>query len=198
MRPLFLWARPEVVQTDRILQQKAPYLNVPFFTVRAVVYFAFWLLCMFLLTKWSAAQDRGEAAVTPADSVRFRTGQRARTAVPGADRQPRVGRLDHVARSALVFDDLRSAHGRRPGAVGAGIHDCGARAHRSDRERLPASCHAASLSRSGQADAGVRDAVGVPGLLAVPDHLVRQPAGRDPLVRRADSRGLGSRCRCCS
>jgi hypothetical protein len=73
MRPLFPWARPEVVQADRILQQKAPYLNVPFFTLRAVGYFAFWMLCMFLLNKWSAAQDRGETAVTPADSVRFRT-----------------------------------------------------------------------------------------------------------------------------
>ena len=31
----------------------------------------------------------------------------------------RVGRLDHVARPALVFDDLRSPDGRRPGAVGA-------------------------------------------------------------------------------
>jgi hypothetical protein len=72
MRPLFLWARPEAVQADAILQQKAPYLNVPFFTVRAVVYFAFWLLCMFLLNKWSAAQDRGEAAVTVEDTVRFR------------------------------------------------------------------------------------------------------------------------------
>jgi len=72
MRPLFLWARPEAVQTDRILQMKAPYLNVSFFTVRAVVYFAFWLLCMFLLNKWSAAQDRGETAVTTEDTVRFR------------------------------------------------------------------------------------------------------------------------------
>ena len=72
MRPLFLWARPEAVQADRILQMKAPYLNVPFFTVRAVIYFAFWMLCVFLLNKWSAAQDRGETAVTPADSVRFR------------------------------------------------------------------------------------------------------------------------------
>ena len=72
MRPLFLWARAEAVETDRILQMKAPYLNVPFFTVRAVIYFAFWMLCVFLLNKWSAAQDRGETAVTPADSVRFR------------------------------------------------------------------------------------------------------------------------------
>ena len=73
MRPLFLWARPEAVQADRVLQDKAPYLNVPFFTVRAVIYFAFWIFCAYLLTKWSAAQDRGEAAVTPADTVRFRT-----------------------------------------------------------------------------------------------------------------------------
>lgn len=72
MRPLFLWARPEAVQADRILQTKAPYLNVPFFIGRAVVYFALWLLCMFLLNKWSDAQDRGEAAVTAPEMVRFR------------------------------------------------------------------------------------------------------------------------------
>ena len=72
MRPLFLWARPEAVQADRILQLKAPYLNVSFFTMRAIAYFAFWLLCMFLLNKWSAAQDRGETAVTAEDTVRFR------------------------------------------------------------------------------------------------------------------------------
>jgi hypothetical protein len=72
MRPLFLWARPEAVEADRILQMKQPYLNVPFFTVRAIVYFAFWLLCMYFLNKWSAAQDRGETAVTPEDTVRFR------------------------------------------------------------------------------------------------------------------------------
>jgi hypothetical protein len=51
---------------------KAPYLNVPFFTARAVGYFAFWMLCMYLLNKWSAAQDRGETAVTAEDTVRFR------------------------------------------------------------------------------------------------------------------------------
>jgi hypothetical protein len=78
LRPIFLWARPEAVQADHILQAKSAYLNVPFFIGRAVVYFALWLFCMFLLNKWSDAQDRGEAAVTAPDTVRFR-----RVSAPG-------------------------------------------------------------------------------------------------------------------
>ena len=73
LRPIFLWARPEAVQADPILLQKAPYLNVTFFIIRAVVYFAFWLFCAYLLNKWSGEHDKAEAAVTPADMVRFRT-----------------------------------------------------------------------------------------------------------------------------
>ena len=73
MPTLFMWARPEVVASDRLLQAKAPYLNVTFFMIRAVVYFVFWILCTWLLTKWSAAQDRGEESLDPAGMVRFRT-----------------------------------------------------------------------------------------------------------------------------
>ena len=69
---LFMWARPEAVAGDAILQAKAPYLNVPFFLGRAVLYFAVWLFCSWLLNKWSAAQDRGEVAVQPEDTRRFR------------------------------------------------------------------------------------------------------------------------------
>jgi hypothetical protein len=69
---LYDWARPEAVQADQILQIKAPYLNVPFFIARAVLYFVIWIGGAWLLNKWSAAQDRGEIAVTPADSRRFR------------------------------------------------------------------------------------------------------------------------------
>jgi hypothetical protein len=67
---LFPWARPEAL-TDHIIQQKAPYLNVPFFIGRAVLYFCVWFLCSWLLNRYSAQQDRGEG-VTPAESVRFR------------------------------------------------------------------------------------------------------------------------------
>lgn len=69
---LFKWAQPELAVTDHIIQMKAPYLNVPFFLGRAVLYFAVWLVGSWLLNKWSAAQDRGEVAVTEEDTRRFR------------------------------------------------------------------------------------------------------------------------------
>ena len=70
---LFLWAQgPEVVQADEILKFKQPYLNLPFFWIRAAVYFLVWLGCSILLNRWSAQQDRGEAGVTERDTLRFR------------------------------------------------------------------------------------------------------------------------------
>ena len=70
---LFMWARPDIVANDVVLTKKAPYLNATFFMVRAVGYFAFWIGCGWLLTKWSAAQDRGEESTDAAGMVRFRT-----------------------------------------------------------------------------------------------------------------------------
>jgi hypothetical protein len=69
---LYEWARPDAVRADHILQMKAPYLNVPFFIARAIIYFAIWLGCSWFLNKWSAAQDRGEIGVLPEDTGRFR------------------------------------------------------------------------------------------------------------------------------
>jgi len=68
---IFLWAQPDAVAADHILQMKEPYLNRGFFIARAIFYFAYWLACVWMLNKWSAAQDRGEG-VTKLDSVRFR------------------------------------------------------------------------------------------------------------------------------
>ena len=64
MRDLYLWARPEAivnpagVVVDEILHQKAPYLNVTFFWIRAAVYFGVWSFFIYLLNKWSHEQDR--------------------------------------------------------------------------------------------------------------------------------------------
>ena len=68
---LFEWARPEAAE-NAVIQAKAAYLNPTFFLIRAVIYFAFWLVLVTLLNRWSAEQDRGQATTT-ADSVRFRT-----------------------------------------------------------------------------------------------------------------------------
>ncbi|RIK46170.1 MAG: hypothetical protein DCC57_15765 [Chloroflexi bacterium] len=61
---LYPWADPGWMQHDEIVQQKAAYLNVPFFIARAVVYFAVWATLAWLLHRWSLAQDRGDPAAT--------------------------------------------------------------------------------------------------------------------------------------
>lgn len=55
---LYLWARPEAVAQDTLLQQKSLYLNIPFFIVRAAIYFVIWISVSFFLTRWSSEQDR--------------------------------------------------------------------------------------------------------------------------------------------
>src|SRR6476659_9131888 len=52
------WADHEEAAQHPVVQFKIGYLNVPFFAVRAVVYFAIFITLAFLLNKWSLAQDR--------------------------------------------------------------------------------------------------------------------------------------------
>jgi hypothetical protein len=53
LQHLYLWARPEVVAADPLLQHKSLYLNVPFFILRAGLYFAVWIFLAWRLTSWS-------------------------------------------------------------------------------------------------------------------------------------------------
>ncbi|MBM3280342.1 MAG: hypothetical protein FJY95_20020 [Candidatus Handelsmanbacteria bacterium] len=55
---LYEWTHAEVVAADPILTQKSAYLNLPFFTVRAAIYFAIWITLSHLLNKWSLQQDQ--------------------------------------------------------------------------------------------------------------------------------------------
>jgi len=55
---LYPWTNHEELVEHPVVQFKTPYLNVPFFTVRAVIYFGVWLTLAFLLNRWSLAQDR--------------------------------------------------------------------------------------------------------------------------------------------
>lgn len=58
MQNLYPWARPEEVAHDLVLQGKAGYLNVPFFIVRAAIFFALWIGLAFALRRLSLERDR--------------------------------------------------------------------------------------------------------------------------------------------
>jgi hypothetical protein len=58
LNDLYPWTDTAMVAGDHILKEKALYLNVPFFLVRAVLYFAIWNGLALYLTRWSAEQDR--------------------------------------------------------------------------------------------------------------------------------------------
>ena len=57
MHSIFEWTHDEVVQHDHLLQYKSPYLNVPFFFIRVVVFFGAWILLSKILRKLSLKED---------------------------------------------------------------------------------------------------------------------------------------------
>ena len=68
---LYKWARPEAAN-DEIIHQKAAYLNTPFFTFRAVMFFVIWGVLIYLLNKWSREQDERPAQPIGPYDRRFR------------------------------------------------------------------------------------------------------------------------------
>ena len=58
LHELFHWTHSDAVAHDPLLQQKQPYLNVPFFVIRAVIYFAVWIYLARWFYKKSVDQDR--------------------------------------------------------------------------------------------------------------------------------------------
>jgi hypothetical protein len=68
---LYEWALPSVVAQDPILQAKRWYLNIPFFLIRAILFFAVWLVISHYLNHWS--QRHEETAGQPIQaSYRYR------------------------------------------------------------------------------------------------------------------------------
>lgn len=54
---LYEWSHPGFM-VGEILEQKAQYLNEPFFLVRMLIYFVIWTVLAVLLRRWSARLDR--------------------------------------------------------------------------------------------------------------------------------------------
>jgi hypothetical protein len=66
---LFEWTHAEAVANDALLRWKAPYLNVPFFLIRAVLFFGIWSFIALLYYRGSRGQD---VSGDPAVSARLR------------------------------------------------------------------------------------------------------------------------------
>ena len=67
------WTDTARMAADPVLRQKMAYLNVPFFLVRAVVYFVAWLTLAFFLRRWSAEQER-TGSIAASDRMRKLSG----------------------------------------------------------------------------------------------------------------------------
>jgi hypothetical protein len=66
---LYAWSHADAVAGDALLQWKAPYLNVPFFLIRAAIYFSVWSFLALFYYRGSRRQD---ATGDPATSARLR------------------------------------------------------------------------------------------------------------------------------
>jgi hypothetical protein len=55
---LYHWTDVEGLAQDPLLSHKAPYLNLPFWTIRMVIYFGLWILMFFLIRRASLKEDQ--------------------------------------------------------------------------------------------------------------------------------------------
>lgn len=54
---LYHWSHTEAVANDPLLQHKSSFLNVPFFFVRIIIFFALWIIFIGILRKLSLRED---------------------------------------------------------------------------------------------------------------------------------------------
>jgi hypothetical protein len=65
LHDLYSWSVPGAAEHDALLRWKRPYLNVPFFLIRAAVFFGLWSFIALLYYRCSRGQDvTGDPAVT--------------------------------------------------------------------------------------------------------------------------------------
>ncbi|MBK6346726.1 MAG: hypothetical protein IPF68_12470 [Bacteroidales bacterium] len=58
MHSLYHWSHEEALASDAIIQHKAPYLNIPFFFIRMILFFMAWTVMTRLLRKASLNEDK--------------------------------------------------------------------------------------------------------------------------------------------
>ena len=57
LHSLYEWSHPDIANTDELIKHKSPFLNVPFFMTRVVVFFGLWILMTKLMRRISLRED---------------------------------------------------------------------------------------------------------------------------------------------
>ena len=120
IRNLYPWSHSDLVRADAFLRHKQPYLNVPFFAIRALIYLGGWCFLSWFMNRWSAIEDR-DGGLTPRRKMGALAGPRPHLLGPG--RNVHGHRLGSLDRPALVFHHVRSADDRGAGAFLDGLSD---------------------------------------------------------------------------
>lgn len=55
---IYEWAIPGITETDKLIAHKAPYLNVPFYMIRIVIYFLLFIVPWLILRKLTKREDQ--------------------------------------------------------------------------------------------------------------------------------------------
>lgn len=71
LHDVFHWTHPEVVNADKILKAKAPYLNINFFAIRVIAFVLIWIIFQRVLIKNSEKQDSTKDQNLTAKNVKF-------------------------------------------------------------------------------------------------------------------------------
>jgi hypothetical protein len=57
LHSIYEWSHEGITETDKLIAHKSPFLNVPFFMVRIVVYFTLWISVWLILKKYAFKED---------------------------------------------------------------------------------------------------------------------------------------------
>ena len=57
LHDIYHWSHPDLVAGDELLSHKAPYLNIPFFMIRMIIFLASWIVLTRYLRKLSLQED---------------------------------------------------------------------------------------------------------------------------------------------
>jgi hypothetical protein len=55
---IYKWAQPGITETDKLIAHKQPFLNVPFFMIRIVIYFTLWIGLFVVLRRYALSEDK--------------------------------------------------------------------------------------------------------------------------------------------